>query len=125
VKKPITLAIAILVACSVWLFAEKRDVGHGMYLVTSFDFAKYPACQPGRNRSCILAIRFYDADTDKELSEVKTNATMIGTQRIVAKVDGAIPHRAYAVTVYLDGAGSRSEGPRGRTTELREPASGN
>jgi hypothetical protein len=35
---------------------------------------------------------------------------------------GAIPHRAYAVTVYLDSRGSLKEGSRGQTTELREPS---
>ena len=30
-KKPLTLALAIVVACSVWLFAEKREAAPGMY----------------------------------------------------------------------------------------------
>lgn len=124
-NKPITLALAILVACSVWSFADKRDIRREMYLVTSFDFAKYPACQTSRDRSCILAIRFYDAATDKKLAEVKTDANMRGTQRIVAKADGAIPHRVYAATVYLDNLGAVTEGPHGQATELRELASGN
>jgi hypothetical protein len=63
-----TLALAIVVPCSVWVFAEKREAVRGMSLV---------------------------------------------------------PHRAYAVTVYLDSGGSWKEGPWGQTTELREPNYGN
>jgi len=126
VKKPMTLALAIVVACSVWLFAEKREAAPGMYLVTRFDFARYPVCQHSGNGNCILAIRFYDADSNQRLAEVETNARMRGTQVIVGKAKaGAMPHRAYAVTVYLDSDGSRKEGPRGQTTELREPGYGN
>ena len=119
-KKPITLALAIVVASSMWLFAEKREGARGMYRGTSFDFARYPVCQPGRSNNCILAIRFYDADTNQRLAEGKTNARMRGTQRIMAKANaGATPQRAYAVTVYLDSRGSRNEGPRGQITDLR------
>ncbi len=115
VKKKITLVLAIVVACSVWLFAEKGEGARGMYLVTSFDFARYPVCQPSRNNNCILAIRFYNADTNQRLAEVKTNTRMRGTQRIMAKASaGAMPQRAYAVTVYLDNDGSRKEVPKGR-----------
>ena len=121
-----TLALAIVVACSVWLFAEKRESTPEMYLVTGFDFARYPACQPNGSNNCILAIRFYDADSNQRLGEVETNARMRGTQKIMAKaITGAIPHRAYAVTVYLDNDGNRKEGPRGQTTELRELGYGN
>jgi hypothetical protein len=126
VKKPMTLALAIMVACSVWLFAEKREAASGTYLVTRFDFARYPVCQQSENSNCILAIRFYDADSNQRLAEVVTNERMRGTQVIVGKAKaGAMPHRAYAVTVYLDSDGSRKEGPRGEITELREPGSGN
>jgi hypothetical protein len=125
-KKPMTLAFAIVVACSVWLFADKRESAPEMYLVTSFDFARYPVCQSSEHGNCILAIRFYDADSNQRLAEVETNATMRGTQRIIGKAKvGAMLHRAYAVTVYLDNDGSRKEGPRGQITELRTPAYGN
>ena len=118
-----TFAFAIVVAWSVWLFAEKREAARGVYLVTSFDFARYPVCQPSRNNNCILAIRFYDADTNQRLAEVKTTARMRGKQRIMATANAVtVPHRAYAVTVYLDSGGSRKEGPRGQTTELRGPS---
>lgn len=70
-KKPMTFALAIMVACSVWLFAEKREAASGTYLVTRFDFARYPACQQSGNSNCILAIRFYDADSNQRLVEVK------------------------------------------------------
>jgi hypothetical protein len=107
-------ALAIVVAWSVWLFAEKREAARGMYLVTSFDFARYPVCQRSRNNNCILAIRFYDADSNQKLAEVQTKARMKVTQRIVAKANAsAMPHRAYAVTVYLDNRGSRKEGAAG------------
>jgi hypothetical protein len=109
----------------VWLFAEKREAASGMYLVTSFDFARYPACQGNANSNCIVAIRFYDADSNQRLAEVETN-TMTGTQRIIGKARaGAMPHRAYAVTVYRDSSGNQREAPRGQTTELREPSYGN
>jgi hypothetical protein len=125
-KKLMTLTFAIIVACSVWLFAEKRESAPSMYLVTSFDFERYPVCRANRNSNCILAIRFYDADSNQRLAEVETNPRMRGTQRILAKAEaGAIPHRAYAVTVYLDRGGSEKEGPRGQTTELRGPGYGN
>jgi hypothetical protein len=125
VKKPMTLTLAIVVVCSMWLFAEKREAATGMYLVTSFDFSRYPICQPSRS-NCILAIRFYDADSHQRLAEVETNARMKGPQMIMAKANaGAMPHRAYAVTVYLDSDGSRKEGPRGQTTELRTRSYGN
>ena len=125
-KKSMTFALAIEVACSVWLFAEKREAAAGMYLVTSFDFARYPVCQNSRNSNCILAIRFYDADSNQRLAEVETNARMTGTRRIVGKPNaGAIPLRVYAVTLYLDNDGIRREGPRGQTSELREPGYGN
>jgi hypothetical protein len=125
-KKPVTLVLAIIVACSVWLFAEKRESAPGMYLVTSFDFDRYPVCQPSRNSNCILAIRFYDPDSNRRLAEVETNPKMRGTQRLIAKSGaGALPHQAYAVMVYLDSGGSEKEGPRGQITEFRGPGYGN
>jgi hypothetical protein len=123
VKKPITLTLAIVLVCCVWLFAENREGAREMYLITSFDFSRHPVCEPSRNNNCILAIRFYDGDTNQRLAEVETNARMRGTQRIMAKAHaGAMPQRAYAVTVYLGSGGSRKEGPRGQITELREPS---
>jgi hypothetical protein len=120
-NKSITYSLAIVVAFSTWLVAaKKKEGGAEMYLVTSFDFGRYPACQASRNSNCILAIRFYDADSNQRLAEVETTGGMRGRQTIVGRANaGAMPHRAYAVTVYLDNAGSHKEGPRGQTSELR------
>jgi hypothetical protein len=121
-----TFAFAIMIACSVWLFAEKREAVSEMYLITSFDFARYPACQANGSSNCILAIRFYDADSNRRLAEVETNPSMRGPQRIIAKATaGPISHRAYAVTLYLDSRGTRREGSPGQTSELRQPGDGN
>ena len=126
-NKSITFSLAIVMAFSAWLVeAKKREVADDMYLVTSFDFARYPACQPGRNSNCILAIRFYDADSNQRLAEAETTGGMRGRQTIVGRAKGgAMPHRAYAVTVYLDNDGTRKEGPRGQTSELRNASEAN
>jgi hypothetical protein len=126
VNKSISFALAIVVAFSAWLVAAKKEVAPEIYLVTSFDFGRYPACQPSRNSNCILAIRFYDADSNQRLAEAETTARMGGMQKLVGKAKtGAMAHRAYAVTVYLDNSGSRKEGPRGQTSELRDAREGN
>jgi hypothetical protein len=126
-KKSITFSLAIVMVFTAWLVeAKKKEVAPDMYLVTSFDFASYPACQSDRNSDCILAIRFYDADSNQRLAEVETTAAMRGRQTIVGRANGgAIPRRAYAVTVYLDDAGSRKEGPRGQISELRRASESN
>ncbi len=117
--KSIALAFAIFVVCSVWVLAEKWEAAPEIYLVTSFDFARYPACQANRNSNCILSIRFYDADSHHRLAEVPTSANMIGRQEIIGKAQtGGIPQRVYAVTVYVDSDGNRLEGPQGQTTDL-------
>lgn len=96
-----------------------------MYLVTSFDFGRYPSCDSAQNANCVLAIRFYDADSNRRLAEVGTTA-LRGRQRIVAtaKSDTA-PRRVYAVTVYRDNSRERQEGPRGQTSEWRLPGEAN
>ncbi|MBZ5628561.1 MAG: hypothetical protein LAO06_06820 [Acidobacteriia bacterium] len=120
-NKSVTYALAIVVAFSAWLVAASKEVAPEMYLVTSFDFARYPTCQPSRHSNCIVAIRFYDAESNQRLAEVQTTAEMRGRQRIVGKARaGAMPHRAYSVTVYLDNGGSWKEGPRGQISELRD-----
>ena len=124
-KKPMILAFAILTAFSALLFAGRRPVVHEMYLVTTFDFARYPACDLDHSTNCILAIRFYDADSNQRLAQVGTLA-MRGPQRIVAMAEaGTLPQRAYAVTVYLDTDGDPKEGPPGQTSELRVPSDAN
>jgi hypothetical protein len=126
VKKSITLAFAIFVVCSMWVLAEKWEAAPEIYLVTSFDFAQYPACQASRNTNCILSIRFYDADSHQRLAEVPTSASMTGRQEIIGRAQaGGIPRRVYAVTVYADSAGNRMEGSPGQTTDLHEPSYGN
>ncbi len=125
-SKSITFTVAIFFVCSVWVMAEKWEATPEIYLVTSFDFVRYPACQAGRNSNCILSIRFYDADSHQRLAEVATSASMTGRQEIIGKARaGGIPQRVYAVTVYADSVGNRTEGPPGQTTELREPSYGN
>jgi hypothetical protein len=126
-NKSITFSLAIVVALSTWLVAAKKnDVAAEMYLVTSFDFARYPACQSSRTSNCILAIRFYDADSNQRLAEVGTIDGMRGRQTIVGRAKASlIPRRAYAVTVYLDDAGRQKEGPRGQTSELRDASEAN
>ena len=125
-NKSVTYALAIVMAFSAWLFASSKEVTTEMYLVTSFDFARYPTCQPNRNSNCILAIRFYDGDSNQRLAEVQTTAEMRGRQRVVGKARvGIVPHRAYAATVYLDNGGSWKEGPRGQISELRDVSEAN
>ena len=126
-NKSITFSLAIVVAFSTWLVAAKKKEGAAeMYLVTTFDFARYHSCRASRNSNCILAIRFYDADSNQRLAEVETTSGMRGRQTIVGRAQsGAIPRRAYAVTVYLDNDGSHKEGPRGQTSELRNTSEAN
>ena len=124
-KKPMIFALAIVMAFSLLLFADKRQETHEMYLVTSFDFGRYPSCDAGQNANCVLAIRFYDADSHQRLAEVGTTA-LRGPQRIVATAKSdTTPRRVYAVTVYSDNSRARQEGPRGQTSELRLSGEGN
>ena len=111
-------------AFSMLLFADRGQSTHDIYLVTSFDFVRYPACDLSQNTNCILAIRFYDGDSNQPLAQVGTLA-MSGQQRIVAMAKaGILPHRVYAVTVYLDSNGERKEGPPGQMS-MRTPSHAN
>jgi hypothetical protein len=124
VKEPTTLALAIVMAFSMLLFADRGQVTHDIYLVTNFDFARYPACDLSQNTNCILAIRFYDGDSNLRLAQVETIA-MRGPRRIVAMAKtGTLPHRVYAVTVYLDSNGEHKEGPPGQMS-MRMPSAAN
>ncbi len=115
-KKPVIFVFGIVMTFSMFLFAGKQDAACETYLVTAFDFARYPACTPDRRASCIVAIRFYDADSDQRLAEVPVIG-MSGAHRITATAKaGTSPRRAYAVTVYVDSAQQRKEGPRGGTS---------
>jgi len=122
--KVATFAIAIVFALTLWLRAERSEHASAMYLVTSFDFTHHPACGPSKLRNCIKGIRFYDADSSLSLVDAAATADMTGRQSIIGmeKVS-SIPHRVYAVTIYLDNAGRVSEGPRGQISELINHAS--
>ncbi len=122
-KRVAGFAIAFVFAMSLLLTAEMKN-GSTVYLQTSFDFTDHPACGQSESTNCIKAIRFYDADSRLPLAEVETKASMTGQQSIIGitKVS-AIPHRVYAVTVYLDSAGRLTEGPRGQISEFINHAS--
>lgn len=118
-RKVATFAIVIVFAFGLWLRAERTEDPLAMHLVTSFDFTYYPACGSSALRNCIKGIRFYDADSNLSLAEAEVTADMTGQMSMigVAKVS-SIPHRVYAVTVYLDNAGRLREGPRGQISEF-------
>ena len=119
-SKAVVFTLAIVFALTAWLSAERQQQrASAIYLVTNFDFAAYPVCRASKTTNCINAIRFYDADSQQSLAEVKASADMAGRQSVVgtARVS-SIPHRVYAVTAYLDSAGRMKEGPRGQITEL-------
>jgi len=116
-KETLLIGIAVMFLLRAWLGAEKRTGTQDMYLVTSFNFSRYPACDRGRTNYCVQAIRFYDADSGARLAEVPAHAGMRGPQRIVATVRvNSIPRRAYAVTVYPDSRGIVKEGPPGQVS---------
>jgi len=118
-NKTFASAIVLALLLTVWLSAEKRELSLQMNLVTSFDFDSYPTCAAARRSNCIQAIRFYDADSAKLLAEVPVSYSMTGLQRIVGTATvRSIPHRAYAVTVYLDNNSRRQEGAPGPVSEF-------
>jgi hypothetical protein len=121
-RKAATFAIAIIFAFGLWLRAERTE-DSAMYLVTSFDFTRYPACGSSALRNCIKGIRFYDADSGLSLAEAEATGDMTGQKSMigVAKVS-SIPRRVYAITVYLDNSGRVSEGPRGQISEFTKHA---
>jgi hypothetical protein len=113
----IVVMFLLLVLLRAWLGAERHAAAFDMDLVTSFNFSSYPACGLGRTSYCIQAIRFYNADSNVRLAEVPAYAGMTGAQRIATRVRvNSIPHRAYAVTVYLDDGGTLKEGPAGEVS---------
>lgn len=118
-KKSMILAFAIVFAFSIFLFAEKGRTAPKVYLITTFDFRRYPACALDLQRNCIAAIRFYDADSKEPLADVETIG-MTGPQTIVAVAKpGTIARRAYAATVYLDSDWHRKIGAPGETSQFR------
>jgi len=118
-NKTFAFAIALALLFTAWLRAERRELPLQMNLVTSFDFNSYPTCAAAGRSNCIQAIRFYDADSARLLAEVTVSDSMRGLQRIVGTATvRSIPHRAYAVTVYLDNSGRRQEGAPGPVSEF-------
>ncbi len=120
-KISMSLAFAIVLAFSIVLFAGKGRTAPEMYLITSFDFRRYPACALDIQHNCVVGIRFYDADSRQRLADVETTG-MAGPQTIVAVAKpGTTPRRVYAVTVYLDSDQHRKLGAPGETSEFHVP----
>lgn len=120
-KKMLLVAVAMVFLLRAWLGAERHNGTLKLNLVTSFDFAKYPACGPQRTSNCIQAIRFYDADSNLRLAEVPAPHGRTGPQPMMAAVNlNSIPRRAYAVTVYADNNGISKEGPRGAVSRFHQ-----
>ena len=116
-KKTVLVAIAMVFLLRAWLGAERHPGKLELNLVTSFDFAKYPACGMGKTSGCIQAIRFYDADSKVRLAEVPAPPGSRGPKQMVAAVNlSSIPRRAYTVTVYVDNGGVAKEGFPGRVS---------
>ncbi len=116
-KKTLIVVIASMFLLHAWVSAEKHAGTLSMYLVTSFDFASYPACSLSRSTYCIQSIRFYDADNNRRLAEVSVHDGIAGPQPIVATVHvNSVPLHVYAVTVYQDGSGSPKEGLPGEVS---------
>lgn len=116
-KKTLLIVIAVMLVLRAWVGAQRHAGTLDMYLVTSFNFSRYPACGLSRNSNCIQAIRFYDADSHARLAEVPAQAGMTGAQWITTTVRvNSVPRRAYAVTVYLDNSGTLKEGPPGQVS---------
>jgi hypothetical protein len=102
----------------VWRAAEGTSFRPAIALKTSFDFDRYPACSSTFKNNCIVAIRFYDASTGRNVATVSTKPEMTGRHQIVATIrPGLVTRKIYAVTVYRNEQGHVSEGPRGETSE--------
>ncbi len=125
-KKMFLMVIASIFLLGAWVNADRRAAAN-MYLVTSFDFSRYPACQSAASSYCIQAIRFYDPDARAKLAEVVVAPGAAGAQTITAtvRVNASVPRHAYAVTVYRDGAGTLNEGLPGRVSSFDANADSN
>ena len=116
--KTITFALAIVLVLAVWRSAEGTSMAPSVQLQTSFDFTSYPTCGPAMKSNCIVAIRFYDSDSNHLLATAPTAPDMTGRHVIVATAHASsVPRTVYAATVYLDDHGQRMEGPHGPTSE--------
>ncbi len=121
-KKTLLVAIVMVLLLRAWLGAERHSETLKLKLVTSFDFAQYPACGPNRTINCIQAVRFYDADSKLRLAEVPAPPGRTTSQQITAALNvNSIPRRAYAVTVYADSNGLSKEGPPGAVSRFQYP----
>ena len=121
--KSITFVLGIVFALTTWLAADKNyHPSTTLEMVTSFDFADYPACRPSQS-SCIRGIRFYDADSGQRLADAPVDESMVGRRKISARTHvSSIPRGVYAVTVYLDSTGQIKEGHPGEVSRFRSAA---
>jgi len=122
--KSITFAIAIVLALTTWLAAERKyHPPMAMDIVTSFDFGMYPACHSGKGSNCIQSIRFYDAESGQRLADAPVTASMTERSQIIARVHvSSVPRGIYAVTVYRDLSGQTKEGRPGEISRFRDAA---
>ena len=119
--KSITFAFGIVFALTTWLLADKGyHPTTTLEMVTSFDFAAYPACRLRQSNNCVQGIRFYDADSGQRLADAAVTAKMIGRRQIVARTHvSSVPRGIYAVTVYIGPTGKIAEGPPGEVSRFR------
>ena len=120
--KLITFALAMVLALTTWLAAERKyHPPITLEMVTSFDFNAYSGCRSGQSSSCIQGIRFYDADSGQRLADATVTASMIGRRQIIARVHvSSVPRGIYAVTLYLDPSGQMKEGQPGEVSRFRD-----
>jgi|SRR5712692_10173320 len=110
--------LAIMLVLSAMLSGRRTAEASTIYLVTSFDFAHYPACGLKNTKNCIKAVRFYDADSKRVLAEEQVQRESTGQQWITARAEvPSMPRRVYAATIYLDTGGRMNQGPAGRSSE--------
>ncbi len=122
-KRTSMMMIASIFLLGAWVNADRHALAN-MYLVTSFDFSRYPACASAANSYCVQALRFYDPDARTRLPEVLVRSDATGPQTITAtvRVNSSIPHHAYAVTVYRDGTATLREGLPGQVSSFTADA---
>ena len=123
-KKMLMMVIASIFLLGAWVNADRYATTANMYLVTSFDFSRYPACASPASTYCVQAIRFYDPDARTRLAEVHVTPGATGPQTITATVhvNSSIPRHAYAVTVYRDGDATLREGLPGQVSSFANDA---
>ncbi len=122
-KMLMTTVIASIFLLGAWVNADRHAIAN-IYLVTSFDFSRYPACASAASSYCVQAIRFYDPDAHTRLAEVLVAPSASGPQTITAtiRVSSSMPRHAYAVTVYRTGSATLREGLPGQVSSFSEPS---